>query len=317
MNMNTTAKELLTETMRRIDGAYSQSTIRAYKANFERFIEFCESMQASSLPANSGDIASYIKHLANSGLKSASIRIAIAAISSIHKLNQFSDPIQHPNVVIEMRRMHRTLGRASKQAFGITEDILEKMIGIAGNDLRGLRDRALILIAYDSLCRRSELVSLKVSDITASSHIRLRKSKTDQEAIGKYIRLNLRTQDFIRAWTGAAKIEDEFLFRGIANNGDVSKGINAGQINRIYKRLAKKAGFSQEIIQNISRHSFRVGAAQDLMTSGASLPMLMNRGRWSKPETAMQYVEFLPRGINSTLSSAPHEEHPPPFLAAL
>lgn len=294
--MNTTAKDLLTETMRRIDGAYAPSTIRAYKANFERFIEFCVSMQASSLPANSRDIANYIAHLTKSGLKSASIRIAIAAISSVHKLNQLNDPTRHPDVVIEMRRMHRTLGRASKQAFGITEGILEKMIAITKNDLRGLRDRALILIAYDSLCRRSELVALKVNDIEFNdiktpSRIRLRRSKTDQEAIGKFIGLNFRTQEVIHAWIRAAKIEDGFLFRGIGNNGDISKGINAGQINRIYKRLAKKAGLSKEIIKNISGHSFRVGAAQDLMTSGVSLPMLMNRGRWSKPETALRYIE--------------------------
>lgn len=296
IDMNTTAKKLLTKTVRRIDGAYSASTIRAYKANFVRFIEFCESIQANSLPANSGDIGNYIQYLAKSGLKSASIRIAIAAISSIHRLNQFSDPIQHPDVVIEMRRMHRTLGRSSKQAFGITKGILEKMIATTKSDLRGLRDKALILVAYDSLCRRSELVSLKVNDIAlddikALSRIRLRRSKTDQEAIGKFIKINLRTQEFIQAWIRAAKIEDGFLFRGIANNGDISKGINAGQINRIYKRLAKKAGLSQAIIKNISGHSFRVGAAQDLMTSGASLPILMNRGRWSKPETALRYIE--------------------------
>ena len=290
-----TALDQLEATILKIQGAYAPSTIRAYRANFERFIKYCESIQANPLPANYGDIASYIKHLTKSGLKSASIRIAIAAISSIHRLNQFSDPIQHPDVAIEMRRMHRTLGRASKQAFGITEGILEKMIAIAKNDLRGLRDKTLILIAYDSLCRRSELVALKVSDIELSdtkapSHIRLRRSKTDQEAIGKFIKLSPRAQEFIHAWVRAAKIEDGFLFRGVENNGKVTKGINAGQINRIYKRLAKGAGLSEEIVKNISGHAFRVGAAQELMISGACLPMLMNRGRWSKPETALRYT---------------------------
>jgi hypothetical protein len=36
----------------------------------------------------------------------------------------------------------------------------------------------------------------------------------------------------------------------------------------------------------------RVGAAQDLLLlSGASLPIIMARGRWSKPDTVMRYVE--------------------------
>ena len=41
----------------------------------------------------------------------------------------------------------------------------------------------------------------------------------------------------------------------------------------------------------ISGHSMRVGAAQDLLLSGASLPIMMNKGRWSKPDTVMRYVE--------------------------
>lgn len=36
----------------------------------------------------------------------------------------------------------------------------------------------------------------------------------------------------------------------------------------------------------------RVGAAQDLLLSGASLPTIMNRGRWSKTDTVMRYVEY-------------------------
>jgi len=54
---------------------------------------------------------------------------SLAAISSIHKLNQFTDPTQNANVKIELRRMHRTLGRYSKQAFGITAPIPEKILG--------------------------------------------------------------------------------------------------------------------------------------------------------------------------------------------
>lgn len=35
----------------------------------------------------------------------------------------------------------------------------------------------------------------------------------------------------------------------------------------------------------------RVGAAQDLLREGVSLPNIMNRGRWSKTDTVMRYVE--------------------------
>jgi site-specific recombinase XerD len=296
--MNRTANELLLETLIRIDGAYAPSTIRAYKTSFERFILFCESTEASPLPAEPQNVAQFISKLTASGLKSSSIRIIVAAISSIHKLNLLNDPTQHPMVKIELRRMHRTLGRFSQQAFGITTPVLEKMLSATTSNLRGVRDRALLLLAYDSLCRRSELVSLMITDIQieeldsqARMKIRFRKSKTDQELQGRWIHLSVRSADAITAWINQAKLGDGYLFRGINNAIDITHELKCSQINRIYKRLAKDAKLPKEVINHISGHSMRVGAAQDLLKSGASMPMIMNRGRWSKTDTVMRYLE--------------------------
>lgn len=297
MNKNT-PKEVLNQTITTIDGAYAPSTIRAYGSNFERFIRFCESNHFLALPADPQVVAQYISRLTNSGLKSSSIRIAVASISSIHKLNMLSDPSQHPTVKIEVRRMHRTLGRYCRQAFGITAPILEKMIGVTANNLRGARDRALLLLAYDSMCRRSELSSLKVTDIQFEGFdnqtrmkIRLRKSKTDQELQGRWIFPNEQSKNAINEWIDQAKLVDGYLFRGINNAIEITPELKSSQINRIYKRLAKEAKLPKEVIEGISGHSMRVGAAQDLLKSGASMPMIMNKGRWSKTDTVMRYLE--------------------------
>jgi site-specific recombinase XerD len=292
------AHEILDKTMIKINGAYAPSTIRAYKTNFEQFIHFCEDGVVSSLPAEPQDVACYISKLTESGLKSSSIRISIAAISSIHKLNSLDDPTQHPTVKIELRRMHRTLGRYSQQAFGITAPILEKMLCATANNIRGIRDRALLLLAYDSMCRRSELVSLRITDIQIDElenctqmKVRLRKSKTDQELQGRWIFLTQRSANALSLWLSQAKLKDGFLFRGINNAIDIAQELKSSQINRIFKRLAKDANLPKEIIDHISGHSMRVGAAQDLLRSGASMPMIMNKGRWSKTDTVMRYLE--------------------------
>ena len=137
--------------MIRINGAYAPATIRAYKSNFEKFILFCDEIDECALPANSKVVALYIKKLTNSHLKANSIRIAIAAIATIHKLNQMHDPTQLPEVKLELRRMYRTLGRECKQAYGISHITLQNMLSATDKNLRGIRDRALLLIAYDSL----------------------------------------------------------------------------------------------------------------------------------------------------------------------
>ena len=152
--MNNTARDCLQATIKKIDGAYAPVTIRAYKSNFENFIKFCDENNMAALPASSEIVANYIKKLSIQ-LKSSSIKIAVASISALHNLNSLKDPTQHTDVKIEMRRMYRTLGRYAKQAYGINKDLLDKMVAATDNSLRGVRDKAILLVAYDSLCRRS------------------------------------------------------------------------------------------------------------------------------------------------------------------
>jgi site-specific recombinase XerD len=103
--------------------------------------------------------------LSNCAFTSAYIRRIIVSISSVHKLNRFEDPAKDCDVQLAIRKMHRKLGSSSKQVAGITRNILETMTDATENDLRGIRDRALLLVAYDTLCRRSELVDLLAEDI--------------------------------------------------------------------------------------------------------------------------------------------------------
>ena len=119
--MNHTAKEILKKTVEKIEGACAPAIIRAYKSNFETFIKYCEEIEQGALPANSSTVVTFIQKISNGQLKSASIRIAIASIASIHKLNRYNDPVNDPDVKLEMRRMHRHLGRGSSQAYGINK----------------------------------------------------------------------------------------------------------------------------------------------------------------------------------------------------
>lgn len=293
-----TSKQLLKQTLKRIEGAYATSTIRAYQSNFEKFIRYCSENYRSALPANDETVANYIQYLTKAGLKSASIRIAIAAITTMHKLNGLDDPVQKTLVKIEMRRMHRLLSRASHQAYGITSTLLKKMINTTDSSNLGLRNRALLMIAYDTMCRRSEIISLRIEDLRHTEidgvpnySIILRKSKTDQDAIGKHLHLSSQTANTLKAWLARLNENHGPIFRGITVSGKISNGLSEGQINRIYKSLARAAKLDQEIIRGISGHSIRVGAAQDLVCSGASLTLLMSKGRWSKPDTAMRYIE--------------------------
>jgi site-specific recombinase XerD len=297
MSINDTAKEILIKTVEKIEGAYAPSTIRAYRSNFEGFIKYCDENNVTALPAHPEIVAQYIRKLSDGRLKSSSIKIAVASIAAIHNLNSVTDPTQLADVKIEMRRMYRTLGRYAKQAYGINKPLLDKMVASTNDSLRGIRDRAILLVAYDSLCRRSELVSLEFEDLLfdqkdKSVRLKLRKSKTDPHGIGKKLYLSNEAQYALKEWIVKSKISSGKIFRAITADGKIKENLNSSQINRIFKRIAYFLKIDSSVMKTISGHSMRVGAAQDLMLSGASLPIIMNRGRWSKADTVMRYIEL-------------------------
>jgi integrase len=178
------------------------------------------------------------------------------------------------------------------------------MVAATDNSLRGIRDKTILLVAYDSLCRRSELVSLEFEDVLinekdAGIKLKLLKSKTDPLGIGRNLYLSNEAQKALKEWITRSKISSGKIFRAITASGKIKDSLNSSYIGRIYKKLAKLSKIDASIIKNISGHSMRVGAAQDLMQSKASFPVIMDRGRWSKIDTVMRYIEFNSHNINS------------------
>ena len=77
----------------------------------------------------------------------------------------------------------------------------------------------------------------------------------------------------------AAKINGGLILRGVGCHGAVTELLCDRQISRIYKRVVRQAKLNPELIARIRGHSFRVGAAQDLLASGANIPTIMHPGR--------------------------------------
>jgi len=180
------------------------------------------------------------------------------------------------------------------QAEPINKSVYQEMLKRTGHDLRGKRDRPLLMLAYETMRRRSELNSLLAKDIHATPNraaILLRRSKTDQERHGCWLHISPRALHTVQEWLSAAGISDGFILRGVMGKERITSILTGGQLGRVFKRLAKSAGVRSEDIRHISGHSFRVGAAQDLATSGASLPQIMAKGGWTKVDTVMRYIE--------------------------
>ena len=293
--IDSSATHVLLKLIDHIDGAYAQNTIRAYKADMLEFIWYCNQTSSTALPANPMTISCFLQSTSRHGIKNSTIRRKVCSISAVHRLLNHIDPTKHPEVKITLRKISRQLGTRFDQAYPITRDLLNKLLAACQDDIRGLRNKALLLLAYDSMRRRSELISLRIEDINWQPNqnccILLRRSKTDQHGYGKWLHLTAETTLAIKCWLDAANLTDGLILRGIKPGGHITSSLCESRIPRIYKSLAKRAGFDEDVVSEISGHSMRVGGAQDLLGLGASLPQIMTKGGWSKTDTVMRYVE--------------------------
>ena len=175
--------------------------------------------------------------------------------------------------------------------------IVERLLAAVPNTLLGLRNRALLAVAYDTLARRSELVALLVEDIEAGADgaatILIRRSKVDQEGMGDIRYLAPDTLRHLRAWLAGAGVTSGPIFRGVAKGGRVAGALSAAAVAEIFKAMATAAGVSVADAARISGHSSRVGAAQDMARHGLELPSIMQAGGWRTATMVARYTARL------------------------
>ncbi len=116
------------------------------------------------------------------------------------------------------------------------------------------------------------------------------RSKTDQEARGSVGYLAARTMTALGAWCAAARLTGGPIVRGVHKTGRLGRPLDPGDVARVFKKLARRAGLDSAAV---SGHSCRVGMAQDLVAFGADLPAVTQAGRWQTPAMPARYAERL------------------------
>lgn len=281
---------------RHAQGAYASNTERALRADVAAFTAWCSSAGLASLPARPETVVQFVD--AMSATKApATIRRYVSSISTLHRAAMHPNPAEALEVRLALKRMHRQRGRAQAQASPLTRNLVDRLLAIGGTKLRDVRNRALLAVAYDTLCRRSELVMLNCDDIEQGTGgdgtVLVGRSKTDQEGAGMVRFLAPDTMRHLLAWIAAAEVKDGALFRAVDKGGHAGDRLTDGDVARVFKGMALVAGIPPQDVQRISGHSSRVGAAQDMVRHGVELPAVMQAGGWRTAEMVGRYTRRL------------------------
>jgi site-specific recombinase XerD len=270
------------------------ATRRAYRSDFRIFEAWCRGRDVSALPALPESVAAFLAHDVENGTRPSTLGRRVAAIRYAHKLADHPVPTDDERVKATMRGIRRSLGTASRKKTPATAERIISMALAAGDDMKGLRDRALLLIGFAGAFRRSELVALNIEDLEESDlgfKVTIRHSKTDQEGAGQTIAIVRGSVACpvaaLKAWLEAAGITSGPIFRSVKKGGGVAGRLPAQSVADIVKFYAERVGLDPALFAG---HSMRSGFLTSAAKRGASIFKMMDQSRHRSVETLRGYV---------------------------
>jgi integrase len=194
-----------------------------------------------------------------------------------------------------LQGIRRTYGSAQRRVTpALLHDVQAMVKGLHG--LKGMRDKALLLVGFAGAFRRSELVSIQVKDIHFVDEgivIHLRRGKTDQMGKGRDIAI-----PFVRGkycpvkatmnWLANSEIHNGALFRQVNRYGNViGLGLTPQSVALIVKQRAEAIGLDK---QHFSGHSLRAGLVTSAAKSGVSSWKICQRTGHQSEAVMQRYI---------------------------
>ena len=188
--------------------------------------------------------------------------------------------------------MHRKIGRAQEQAAPLTKILLNQLLDNCDNSIRGIRNQVLLKLGYETMRRRSELCAFRFEDIANAPNgkpiIKLNFSKTDQYGAGKALPISEELALLLHLWRDIVRTGG-YILRSTNRHGHIGDNLNPASVSSILKAIQKDLNIGENE-QLLSGHSFRVGAALDLLEQGEPIEKIMLRGGWQTDTAAIKYL---------------------------
>lgn len=226
----------------------------------------------------------------------ATVAHRLAVLAKWHRLHGWDSPTddaRHKTLLAKARKAQARRGVTVRKKSAAVAEPLQAMLGTCTDGLRGVRDRALLLLAWSGGGRRrSEVVGLQVGDLRRLNAetwmYALGTTKTDTSGVQREKPLRGDAVVALQAWLGAANISDGPLFRRLYRGGRVSdQRLTPDQVARIVQRRAQLAGLTG----NWAAHSLRSGFVTEAGRQHVPLGEVMAMTEHRSVATVMGYFQ--------------------------
>lgn len=117
------------------------------------------------------------------------------------------------------------------------------------------------------------------------------RTKSDPGGAGRAAHLSPETTALLTRWLDISNLKGGPLFRSLHLGRPHEGPLATSSIRRIIKRATLRAGIDARVAGELSGHSMRIGAAQDMMAAGFDALAIMQAGGWKSASVVLRYVE--------------------------
>ena len=300
------------DTYRRM--AKADNTRRAYRAAVRAWCTWCARHDLPPLPASGQDVAAFLAGERGRKLSPETLKLRRAAIRYLHRAAGCpvpTDDVCVSETLAGIRREAAKKGQVPRKKVAATATILRRLLAPIPGDLRGLRDRAILLVGFAGALRRSELAAIRFDQLEKTDRgIRLTLPQTKGEQTDAvtvplpYGDTELCPVHALELWQQAARLTEGPVFRRIwlpprpkaTITGEPPplprigiQAISPQTVAQIVQARAMAAGFGR---RELGGHSLKRGALTTGMDRGVHPAKLKRLGRHKSFDVLGEYLEF-------------------------
>ena len=237
---------------------YYNHTIESYKQDIVEYLEYLEEKNIKLLKISYSEIKEYLKYLNDKKDINSTISRKISALRGFYKFLQNNNKIEtNPFALINLPKKEKKLPR-----FFFYNELEELFNTPKLNTPLGQRDRLILEMLYATGVRVSELVNIKVKDISSDNTIKIL-GKGNKERI---VRFGDYCSEILKMYLndGHYKLNGSSQYLFLNNNGEQ---LTDRGVRYLLDKIISKTTIEKKISPHMIRHSF----ATHLLNEGCDI----------------------------------------------